>query len=387
MRSALQTAESSQRGLLVSGNEIYLAPYDRAKAIVLRQLQILDRGLQGYDTAQPLFQRLSQVVNDKIADMDQSIALKNQGRDDEALKLFRTNRGKALMDEANVFLSGIIRATDEKLLRSVGEQNSNARWLRWISTLGAIVIILVVAGLVVTFSRYTFELAAARDEVRQLNTSLEARVKQRTADLAHEKDRAETLLAEVNHRVANSLSLVAALVKLQSRTVTDQAAKTALGETEARINAVASVHKKLYSSGSVQTVALNEYLSGLLDNLANAMRSEGLGSRLRYDLDALQLRTDASINLGVIVTEWVTNAFKYAYPDTSGDVVVRLKRTHDGRAELAVEDDGVGRRETDGPQGTGLGTRIVRAMAESIKADVQYSDRVPGTSARLTFPV
>ncbi len=386
LRSALQTAESSQRGLLVSGNEIYLAPYDRAKAIVLRQLQILERALD-YDEARLLYRRLAQVVNDKIADMDQSIALKNQARDEDALKAFRTNRGKALMDEANVFLSGIIRATDERLFTSVGEQNSNAKWLRSISTLGALVIVLVVAGLVITFSRYTQELAGARDEVRQLNTSLEARVNQRTADLAQERDRAETLLAEVNHRIANSLALVAALVKLQSRTVSDQAAKAALGETEARISAVASVHKRLYSSGSVQTVDLKEYISGLLDNLANAMRSEGLGSRLRYDLDALQLRTDASINLGVIVTEWVTNAFKYAYPETSGDVVVLLKRLSDSRAELVVEDDGVGRVEQDAPKGTGLGTRIVRAMAESIKADIRYDGRSPGTAARLIFPV
>jgi CHASE3 domain sensor protein len=160
--------------------------------------------------------------------MNRSIALKNQRSDEEALRLFRTNRGKALMDEANVFLSGIIRASDARLTASVSQLNTNATGLRWASTLGAIVIIIVVAGVVVTLGRYTREVAEARDEVRQMNTSLEARVAQRTVELARARDRAEMLLDEVNHRVANSLAMVASLVRLQSRAVADGSAKNAV---------------------------------------------------------------------------------------------------------------------------------------------------------------
>jgi two-component sensor histidine kinase/CHASE3 domain sensor protein len=387
LRSALQTAESSQRGLLVSGNEIYLAPYDRAKTIALNQLETLGRLLKPFPETQPLYQRLSQVVADKISDMDRSIALKNQRNDEEALRLFRTNRGKALMDEANVFLSGIIRSSDARLTASVSQLNTNATGLRWASGLGAIVIVIVVAGVVVTLSRYTREVAEARDEVRQLNTSLEARVAQRTTELARARDRAETLLDEVNHRVANSLAMVASLVKLQSRAVTDGSAKNALAETEARINAIASVHKKLYTSGNVQTVDLRDYMSSILDNLAGAMQEEGLHAKLLYEIEPLTLRTDASINLGVIATEWVTNAYKYAYPEKSGEIRVQLRRLSDDRGELLVEDSGVGRPEQSVPKGTGLGTRLVRAMAESIDGDVRYVNRAPGLAAQLTFPL
>ena len=104
-------------------------------------------------------------------------------------------------------------------------------------------------------------------------------------------------------------------------------------------------------------VALDEYLSGLLDHLETSMRGEGHGASLSYDLEPLRLRTDASINLGVVVTEWVTNAFKYAYPDHAGEVRVRLRRLPEGRVELAVEDDGVGRNDEAAVKGTGLGTR------------------------------
>jgi two-component sensor histidine kinase len=386
LRSALEAAESSQRGYLVSGNEIYLAPFDSAKTAARREFERLQRLLEPYADSAPMLQRLSAVIDGKIAEMDQTVSLKEDRRDEEALALLRTNRGKALMDEANVFLSGIVRTADNRLTAGVGEQRENAARLRLVSLLGALLIVLVVGGVGVTVARYTREIAQARDEVRRLAAGLEDRVQARTADLATARDRAEVLLAEVNHRVANSLSLVASLVKLQGNALTDRAAKDALDETYGRIFAIASVHKRLYSAGDVRFVDLDEFLSGLLDQLSLSMRNEGSGTWLRYDLAPLKLATDASVNLGVVVTEWVTNAFKYAYPDSSGEVRVRLAALPEGRAELVVEDDGVG-RQGGVVKGTGVGTRLVTAMAGTLRAEIDYRPRQPGTAARLVFPL
>ena len=99
----------------------------------------------------------------------------------------------------------------------------------------------------------------------------------------------------------------------------------------------------------------------------------------------MKLTTDESVSLGVIATEWVTNAFKYAYPRGPGEIRVSLKRLDQARAELLVEDDGVGRRAGERPAGTGLGTRLVNAMAAGIGAQVEYLDRSPGTTARLVI--
>ncbi len=80
------------------------------------------------------------------------------------------------------------------------------------------------------------------------------------------------------------------------------------------------------------------------------------------------------------------NAAKYAYPERAGEVRVRLTRLADRKVVLVVEDDGVGRGNGQ-PKGSGLGTRIVTAMARSLDASVEYRDRSPGLSAQLTFPV
>lgn len=386
LRSALQSAESSQRGFLVGGNEIYLAPYDAAKAQGLSQFETLKSLLPPSQQNQLVLERLSKITSEKLSEMDQTIALKKSLQDAQAADLFRSNRGKALMDEANLFLSSIIRMADNRLETVFNDQRQNVTLLRWATIIGGLVILIVVGGATSTVFRYAWEIMRARDELNTLNLSLEDRVYKRTKELAEARDRAELLVAEVNHRVANSLSLVASLVHLQSNLITDKISKDALKETEARILAVASVHKRLYSGGDARFVDLQEYLSSVLENVEASMRGQGHVASLRYEMDSLKLKTDASINLGVIVTEWVTNAFKYAYPEGAGEIRVRLRRLAEDKAELSVEDDGVGRRE--GPaKGTGLGTRIVTAMARSIGGHVEYLAGATGTVARLAFPL
>ena len=157
LRAALQNAESSQRGYLVGGNEIYLAPYDSAKAQAASQLMNLKSSRSTSSQTVRLMERLSQLVSEMIDDMDRTIALKRGTRDTEALTTFGSNRGKALMDEANVFLSSIIRTTDERLTSGLMQQRQNATWLRWASMVGGLVITLVVSGAILTIYRYTRE--------------------------------------------------------------------------------------------------------------------------------------------------------------------------------------------------------------------------------------
>lgn len=386
LRNALVAAESSARGFLITGNEIYLSPFDRLQAEAHKQLQTVRERFASYPDKRAALARLDAVVEEKFDEMNAAVSDKRDRRDDAVMEGFRTNRGKALMDEANVFFSGLIRAADARLTASAGEQRENAEWLRIFTTAGGVIVVVVVGLASFALYRYTVQLRQARDDVAALNMGLESRVRERTADLALARDRAEVLLDEVNHRVANSLALVSSLISLQAKTVEDAAAKDALAETQARIFAIAMIHKSLYTSGDVRAVPIDQYLTAVLDHLKGSVQGRGTGVTLSYDLAPVALPPDTSVNLGVVVTEWVTNAIKYAYPQGSGEIRVGLRPEDGGPIVLTVEDAGIGRKGDQRAKGTGLGTRIVSSMAASINARIEYLDGNPGTIARLVLP-
>ena len=201
IRSAVQSAEASQRGLLLTGNQIYLSPYDAAKATANRQLDNLRRNLDGDPQFQAVLQRLTAIIAEKFAEMDKTIELKNNRKDDEAFAIFNTNRGKALMDEVNLFVSGIVRAMDNRLTSGVVQQMANAANLRFASIVASLLIVLVVGAVAATLLQYTKELAGARDEVSALNVSLEDRVRRRTEDLARANEEMQRFTHLVSHDI------------------------------------------------------------------------------------------------------------------------------------------------------------------------------------------
>ena len=394
LRNALQTAESSQRGYLYTKNEVYLAPFHVAETQAFRQMKLLGAGISMFPELQGAFQKLGEVVSRKILEMDQTLALQQARRDFEALAIVKTDQGKALMDEAGVYLNGIVRATDQRLLDRVSEQQTKAAQLKLVSLLSALVIILVVAVVAHILTKYTRGLTSAQLKVADLNSHLEERVRQRTNDLgrANEmlqdaRNRAEALLMEVNHRVANSLTMVSALVNMQANSVKDAAAKSALAETRARIYAVALVHRELYTTGDVRFVLLNDYLGSLLAHLQTSIQDEMREIRLNIQIAPVKLPIDQSISLGVVVNEWVTNALKYAYPEGKEEIRIELRQLGDDRAELTVADDGVGTDLSNKSKGTGFGSKILGAMAQTLAAEMKYEAGSPGTTARMTFPL
>lgn len=225
-------------------------------------------------------------------------------------------------------------------------------------------------------------LDAAFRQVRERDRLEHARAAAEAA-LRASNERLEALLGEVNHRVANSLQLVSAMVRLQASALTDPAARHALDDTQRRIGAIAQVHRRLYTSNDVESVDMREYLGALVDELAETWSSDALPRSLRLVADPIRLATDRAVSLGVIVTELVTNACKYAYPDTPGEVRIALHREGDDLFLLAVEDDGCGMADAPSPRGTGLGTKLIRAMAQSLQSMVEYDPAHRGVRATL----
>jgi two-component sensor histidine kinase len=222
----------------------------------------------------------------------------------------------------------------------------------------------------------------ADEEVLRLNRA-KALAEQEMRDA---RERAEMLLGEVNHRVANSLAMVAALVGLQANAVENDEARNALAETQARIQAIAGVHRHLYTTDDARSVQIGDYLHSLAAELEATMQSTGNAARILVTADNIAVPTEKAASIGVIVTELVTNAIKYAYAGRhQGDVRILMSRAEDQLIDLAVEDDGIGWDGTGKAQGTGLGSRIVKAMAHGLGAKVSYNKAAGGTRVTLQF--
>jgi two-component sensor histidine kinase len=219
-------------------------------------------------------------------------------------------------------------------------------------------------------------LQKARDEAEaEVHAS-----RDRYAALAAER---EVLLREVNHRVGNSLQIIASLLHLQANSAAQDDVKAALTNAMGRVAAVAQVHRRLYTSHDLKSVLLNQYLDALLEDLRRSAEGNKM-SRLTLKADPIEIDPDRAVAIGIIVNELVMNAVKYAYPDCAGPIHVELGAKGEDLV-LSISDDGVGLNGKSDPRSTGMGQRIVTAMASKLEATVERDPNHVGTRIVVTF--
>jgi two-component sensor histidine kinase len=223
--------------------------------------------------------------------------------------------------------------------------------------------------------------------LRRLNEAAEREVREardRFEALAAER---ALLMREVNHRVGNSLQLIASLLTLQGNAAANADVKSALVDATGRVLAVAQLHRRLYTSDDVQQVSVDQYLTGLVEDLRRSAESNQL-AQLTVTADPVSVHPDRAVAIGVIVNELVMNALKYAYPNGKGPIRVTLSAAPDrSRAEVSVSDDGVGYVESDNPKSTGLGQRIVKAMAAKLDGTIEQESTAKGTRVVVSFAI
>ena len=202
----------------------------------------------------------------------------------------------------------------------------------------------------------------------------------RYAALAAER---EVLLREVNHRVGNSLQIIASLLHLQANSSTQDDVKAALTDAMGRVAAVAQVHRRLYTSHDLKSVLLNQYLEALLEDLRRSAEGNRM-SRLTLKAEPVEIDPDRAVAIGIIVNELVMNAVKYAYPDGAGPIHVEL-HAEGNDLVLSIADDGVGLNVKTDPRSTGMGQRIISAMASKLEANVERDPVHVGTRIVLRF--
>ena len=220
-------------------------------------------------------------------------------------------------------------------------------------------------------------------QIRKARDDAEAEVhasRDRYAALAAER---EMLLREVNHRVGNSLQIIASLLHLQANSSTQDDVKAALTNAMGRVAAVAQVHRRLYTSHDLKSVLLNQYLGALLEDLRRSAEGDRM-SRLTLKAEPIEIDPDRAVAIGIIVNELVMNAVKYAYPDGAGPIDVELHAQGDDLV-LSIADNGVGLSGKTDPRSTGMGQRIVTAMASKLEATVERDPDHAGTRIVMRF--
>lgn len=204
----------------------------------------------------------------------------------------------------------------------------------------------------------------------------------RTDELLHQK---EVLLEEMQHRIVNSLQIIASILMLKARAVTSEETREHLKDAHRRVMSVAAVQQHLHSSGRADMIEIGPYLSKLSTSLAEFMIGESGSAKLETKSDKGALHSADAVSLGLIVTELVINALKYAFPDPAVPGVVTINfEVNEADWKLTVSDNGVGRRDNvDVRAKGGLGTSLVAALAHQLDAKVITASNSTGMSVSV----
>jgi signal transduction histidine kinase len=360
--------------------------------------------------------------------MDRLIDLKQERKDNEALSIIRTNRGKLLMDEINLFASGIVRAADDRVASGVLEQRYNASRVRYASIAAALLIALVVGGVVVTVYRYTREITAARDQVSALNASLESRVADRTVELARANEEVRRFTHIVSHdlraplvnivgfagEIEASLKALQTFVRASTSDPISDEIRAAVNEElpealefirsstqkmDRLINAILKVSREGQRQVRPEQIALDKMFEATLAAIHHQLSEDG--GTCVLDLQIRSLVTD-KLSLEQILGNLLDNAVKYRSKDRPLRIIVRTRLDERERMCLEISDNGRGIAARDvervfelfkrvGPQdqpGEGVGLAHVQALVSNLGGTIHVtSEYGSGTTFRIVLPL
>ncbi len=425
----LQDAETGQRGYLLTGEAAYLEPYDRAKDQIRTDLARLREAAGAADTGAERIDRLTALVDDKFAELAETVALTAAGRTDEALTIVRSDRGKALMDEARTVVSAIIADSDARLNARLADLQWSALLLRWVSMGGGLLIIVFAAGCTFTVMRHTRALAVARHQVDALNADLENRVRERTADLERANEEIQRFAYIVSH------DLRAPLVNVMGFT---SELETGLAALQRYLDAAPAPEDPALAE-EAQAAVREEFpeairfirsSTGKMDRLINAILKlsregrrrltpqridlgaliETAAAAIRHQLDAAGATLTASRTFPVVISDklaleqvfgnLIDNAVKYLDPARPGLIAVRARR-EGSRIVVEIEDNGRGIGAQDherifelfrrsGAQdmpGEGIGLAHVKSLVRRLGGEISVrSELGRGTTFQVSLP-
>ncbi len=223
----------------------------------------------------------------------------------------------------------------------------------------------------------------AQKRIAEQKAIVERQVAERTAELQAALEGKTLLLHEVDHRVKNNLTMIGALVRLQMRSIGDPAMQAKLEAMLERIDALATVHRRLYQSDDVTQIDAAALAYTLVDDVLGASGRSDIA--LKVEIEPVHIPAMSASALGLVINELVTNAIKHAYGDGRSGRISLVARVEGDMGVLSIADDGPGLPNSELVI-DGLGRTLVARLSKQIDAGVTWEDAGPGTRITLRFP-
>ena len=228
-------------------------------------------------------------------------------------------------------------------------------------TFGGGALLLVILGLLYNSyrlkQRSNRRLEQQQIEINETNLSLQ--------NLVEEK---ELLLREIHHRVKNNLQIVMSLLNTQSVYLENDAALSAIRDSQQRIHSISLIHKKLYQSNNIAQINMPVYIQELVDYLQDSYKT---GKAIRFDLQIAPIELDVTqaVPLGLILNEAISNAVKYAFPDKrNGMVSISMEHGEANQFKLVISDNGTGLPQGFDPRkSASLGMSLMRGLSKQLQ--------------------
>jgi len=394
--SAVQSEEIATKDFLVTGDDAALAVHDRAEESLRGKLANLTQLTGSVGRHAEMMKTVTEQIAGRAARFKEATAARQTEGFDVVFNQQFHQASEASLDE----IGGMLRQIANIEMASQVENRSDTEFGRWWLAVGSTTSFLLSAllciGALLLLRRRVSLLKASERVLSAFNAQLEMSVRQRTAeletakaDLQREKDRAEALLADLSHRVGNSLQIVSSLLGMHGARIQSQEARDVIESVRGSVHAIASAQRRVRLSGTNDLVEVGPFLDNLIHDLRSAL---GDNDKVTITLKAEEVVAPShdAVSMGVIITEAINNAVKHA---GKGDGPVNIRVTLEGDKDrkplrVVVEDDGAGFDEA-GSQ-AGLGSQITEALSTSLRAKLSRTHVLPdgphrGTRIELDF--
>jgi PAS domain S-box-containing protein len=223
----------------------------------------------------------------------------------------------------------------------------------------------------------------AQAAMTRQKAEVEREVEIRTADLQAALEAKTLLLHEVDHRVKNNLTMIGSLLRLQARRIADPEVTAKLTTMLERVDALATVHRRLYQSDDITRFDVGAFTVNLVSDVLGASGRTDI--EVHADVEPIEVPSGRAAALGLVLNEVLTNAIKHGFADgRSGTLTIVADRDGDD-ARIMISDDGPGMDPS--ADSSGLGRTLITRLSRQVEAEATWSDAAPGARVTIRFPV